>query len=186
MIAKKLFFLLFAFPTWVFGQCFTSPGNPIGGTANMGTLSKGILRGNIFHKYNYADRYLNGDSPSDFIYYKKAFYNYTGSVFAYGITDKLNIETEAGFFENKTVIFSEKFGNQTLANTIHTGYGFSNAVLSLKYNVFTNNKKGLNGQWPWEGRYHLGLIQLLKMELPGQRIYNLQLVLLESFFSLIL
>lgn len=143
-MAKLRFIILFTFVFsfhYSIAQCFTSPGNPIGGTANMGTLQKGIFRITVFHKYNYADKYLNGHSTSEVIYYKNANYNYTGSVIGYGITDKFNLEAEAGFFLNKTVTFQTNAALQSLSGKSFTGNGLSNGIITAKYQIYNNNDK---------------------------------------------
>ncbi|MBI4648236.1 MAG: hypothetical protein HY738_17045 [Bacteroidia bacterium] len=115
-------------------QCFSSPGNPIGGTANMGTVDKNMFRVASFYKYNYADQYYHGAKKSDYVLFEKAYFNYSGLIVGYGVTDKFTIETEAGYFINKTLKYH--YGGSTAK-----GHGFSNAMLTGKYNLYMNNEK---------------------------------------------
>lgn len=117
-------------------QCFASAGNPVGGTANMGVMDKNTLRVSTFYRYSYSGKYMSGDSPysgpSEIL--NHAFFNYTGWLVGYGISEKLTIETEGGYFINKTQ--SYQFNNENL-----TGFGLSNAVVSLKPRLYMNKDK---------------------------------------------
>lgn len=127
-------FLIFYLPCELFSQCFSSPGNPIGGTANMGTLKKNILRITSFYRYNYTNKYFEGDKPTDYVYYESANYNFIGSIIGYGLTDKMTFETELGYFINKTVYYA-------FTQTPVQGKGFSNSVVSIKYRLYNNTSK---------------------------------------------
>ncbi|MFH2094941.1 MAG: hypothetical protein ABIJ16_04505 [Bacteroidota bacterium] len=133
--------ILVLFTDQSFGQCFSSPGNPIGGTANMGTVRKKILRVSGFYKFHYADHYLNGSEPSDLVYYHDANFSYIGNSLGYGITDKFTAETEFGYFINKTIRYDENYYNPHVAGTIKTGKGLSNMVVSLKHRIYKNEDK---------------------------------------------
>ncbi len=126
-------------------QCFASPGNPIAGNANLGVLDKGIVRAVVFHQYNTMDKYYTGtklatDSEKGTV--GSAFYNYSGLSIGYGISKRFTIEVEAGYFLNKTqkhlIVINDKERRIT-----EKGFGFSNAVLSGKYNVYKNVVKGI-------------------------------------------
>ncbi|MDD2411398.1 MAG: hypothetical protein RBS19_03440 [Bacteroidales bacterium] len=117
-------------------QCFASAGNPVGGTDNMGVMEKNTLRIASFYRYSYSGKYKSGDksySGSSSVL-NHAFFNYAGWLAGYGISDKLTIETEGGYFINKTQ--SYKFNDERL-----TGFGLSNAVISLKPRFYINRGK---------------------------------------------
>ncbi|MBI3502329.1 MAG: hypothetical protein HY063_11095 [Bacteroidetes bacterium] len=117
-----------------FSQC-CSPGNPVGGTTNIGVLDKKTLRVITFYRHSYSDTYYSGDSKSDFSFVKNASFNYAGLVLGYGLLKKLTLETELGYFINKTQTY-----NIEPAYT-NTGFGFNNTVLSLKYNLISKTEK---------------------------------------------
>ncbi|MCD4681071.1 MAG: hypothetical protein K8S00_11870 [Bacteroidales bacterium] len=119
-------------------QCFSSPGNPIGGTANTGILHKNALRVITFYRYSISDRYFEGDQKVDMVKVDKAIYNYVGTILGYGISNKLTLETEFGYFINKKQWFNE---NLNLVEPLKEGYGFSNAVISAKLNIYKNAEK---------------------------------------------
>lgn len=112
-------------------QCFTSSGNPVGGTGNMGAMDKSKLRSSLFYRYSYSDRYFEGSEKyqggNEVL--QEARYNYLGFLAAYGLSDRLTVEAEAGYFMDKTQVYY-------LENTVLQGYGFSNLVLSLKPRIF--------------------------------------------------
>ena len=117
-------------------QCFASAGNPIGGTANMGVMDKNTLRMALFHRFSYSNKYKKEDDAytgSSGIL-DHAFYNYSGWLIGYGLTDWLTLETEGGFYENKTQVYL--WNDQKL-----TGNGLSNAVISLKPRLYYSTTK---------------------------------------------
>lgn len=126
-LTSVVIFLLYLFPGEAFSQC-CSPGNPIGGTSNAGTLKKGNLRSITFYKYGYSDTYYEENRPSDYRLLSRANYNYLGQIFAFGVTDKITSETELGYFLDKTQDYDLTPAYQL------SGYGLSNLVVSLKYN----------------------------------------------------
>lgn len=113
-------------------QCFSSTGNPIGGTANMGVMEKNMFRINSFYKNSYSGKYFFEDSLFESDIHETAddaVYNYVAMMLAWGLTDKLTLEADAGYFINKTKNFA----------TPLKGYGFSNMVVSAKYNLYYNS-----------------------------------------------
>jgi len=121
-----------------YSQCFSSPGNPIGGNANMGILDKNLLRVITFFRHSESNKNYIGDKLCSVTPFKKSgVYNYGGVLLGYGLTNKINLETELGYFINKTQTY-----NLTPVSTgSMKGFGFSNAVISAKINVFSNPVK---------------------------------------------
>ncbi len=140
---KFLLIILFVFiaNNNVFSQCFGSPGNPIAGTANLGTVKHKLLRINVYERYSQSDTYYKGSQKSDFKLYDQAFYNYLGSSIAYGLSDKLTIETEMGYFINRTINYSKHL---KLPTYTQSGNGFSHAVISLKMPLYEGAKIPIN------------------------------------------
>lgn len=117
-----------------FSQC-CSPGSPIGGTTNVGILDKGKLRSISFFKYSHSDTYLEGNEKSNFNFLKNASYNFIGTSLAYGVTNKITLETELGYFISKVQVY-----NLNPAVSLK-GWGLSNGVVSGKYNLRKNTSK---------------------------------------------
>jgi hypothetical protein len=140
MLVSKKPLLLFIFVLLagvdLFAQC-CSPGNPVGGTVNVGILQKNMLRAISFYRYSYSDSYFDGSNPSDFSFLKHSSYHFAGSSIAFGITDRLNIEQETGYFIRKQQDY-----NLEPAFSLH-GYGFSNGITSLRLNLIKSTAKDI-------------------------------------------
>jgi len=132
--------VLFSLSNEAFSQCFASPGNPVGGTANTGNLNKKTFRIMTFYNYNYSDKYFEKDKLSDYSLYEKAQYNYVAATLGYGLTKKITIEAEAGYFINKSIFYNKKL---SLPNYSEHGFGLSNAVISAKYSLYKNEQRRL-------------------------------------------
>jgi hypothetical protein len=118
------------------GQCFTSSGNPVGGTSNMGVMDKRALRAGLFYSYSSSDKYFQGhrEYTGDNEILQNASYNYLGFFSAYGLAKWLSMEMEAGYYLDKTQLYY-------LDDTKLSGQGFSNLVLSLKPRLFYSSDK---------------------------------------------
>lgn len=116
------------------GQC-CSAGNPVGGTTNMGILDSGAVRVITFYRYSKSQGYWYGMSKSNFSFVKEADFNYAGMVLAYGLTNEITLEAETGYFINKSQTYDI---TPTYTNK---GFGLSNAIVSLKYNLISETKK---------------------------------------------
>jgi hypothetical protein len=117
-------------------QCLSSV-NPVGGSANLLVLEKNSIRVIGFYRFNYGDRYFEGSSRSDFDLIRNANYNYAGTILGYGVAHKVTLETELGYFINKTQNYN------TDPQYSLKGTGFSTGVLSVKYSLFKDDDKRL-------------------------------------------
>ncbi len=130
----RLFFLfiIFVFISLKgFSQCCTA--NPVAGSVNIGVLTKNTFRSISYYRYSYSDTYFNGSEKSNLNFLKYSYYNFAGTLWSYGITNRLTADLQLGYYINRTEIFN--------TDPVYTqkGWGFSNGVASLKY-AFT--KKG--------------------------------------------
>ena len=112
-------------------QCFSSL-NPVAGISNLLVLEKNMAKFICSYNYGLMDKYFEGHKRSDYTLVKSADYNYVAAVLAYGIFDRLTLESEAGYFLNKTYRFE---------NATSKGYGFNNIVISSKFSLVTNHDK---------------------------------------------
>jgi len=137
-VISGLALIMAMLPTVVFGQCFASGGNPMGGSGNMGVMDKGALRTQFFYRYHYGSTYFEGDQvyEGSARLYRNADYHYSGLLLAYGITDRLTVEFEGGYYPSKTVRYR-------IADFSQRGFGLSNGVTSLKYALLQNQEKRL-------------------------------------------
>lgn len=112
-------------------QCFSSA-NPVGGSTNLLVLDEKTFRFVGYYRHAYSNRYFEGSSKSDFNQVNKANYNYGGAILAFGLFPKLTLETEWGYFFNKTYHFNVP------ADTELSGSGFYNTVVSGKFSILTD------------------------------------------------
>jgi hypothetical protein len=129
------FFLLLAGE--ILAQC-CSPGNPVGGTANLSVVPKQTLRMNTYIRTGYADTYYEGSNKSGFLFVDNASYNFLGTILTYGLVNKLNVEVELGYYFNLTQNYDINASKYTLE-----GFGLRDGVVSLKYNFYKNASKEL-------------------------------------------
>lgn len=113
-------------------QCLSSV-NPVGGTDNLLVLEKNSLRMISFYKFGQGNQYYEGTQRSDFHLINRAFYNYLSAIVGFGLTNKLTLEVETGYFINKTQHY-----NLTPAYSL-TGKGFSNAVIVARHSLLTDH-----------------------------------------------
>jgi hypothetical protein len=115
----------------IHAQCLSSA-NPVGGTENLLVLEKNSLRIISFYKHGEVKQYFEKDHHSGFDLIRKAYYNNLTSIIGYGFSSRLTIETELGYYINKSQIY-----NTQPAYTL-SGKGFSNLIAFIKYNLYTN------------------------------------------------
>ncbi len=112
------------------GQCFSTPGNPVGGSANMGTLYRGSLSVISYFKHSEALGYYEGRNPVDFNLVEKQVVNLGGLVLAYGVTNKITAEMEVGYAIHNYQRYSFTPPVYVRAR------GLSNGVFSIKTGLF--------------------------------------------------
>ena len=114
-------------------QC-CSTGSPVGASTQVGVLNKNALRVVTFFRHSYSDTYYEGSKPSGdtLNMTDNAHYEYGGLTVEYGLTHKLTLQADAGYFFNKLV----NFHNPAL--TDHNGRGMSNGIVMLKYGLWVD------------------------------------------------
>lgn len=135
MVRSFIFVVAISFlSTQAFSQC-CSPGNPIGGSTNQGVLRKNILRTITFYSFSFSDDYYSGSKKQDYDFVEDAYYNFAGTNLAYGLTNKITLETELGYFINKVQEYNIPPPN------INKGFGLSNGVVSIKTPLIKKEEK---------------------------------------------
>ncbi|MBI9066572.1 MAG: hypothetical protein JEZ09_04725 [Salinivirgaceae bacterium] len=108
-------------------QC-CGAGNPVSGFGNVSGLPfKTLLIGSSY-KYSYSDQYYSSSDKTD-ISPDKSYYNFVGFDMAYGITNRLSVRADIGYFINKAKIYNIEGWSSM------KGYGLGDAELSMKYAV---------------------------------------------------
>jgi hypothetical protein len=120
-----------------FSQC-CSTGSPVAGVSSVGIVEKNNLRTTLFYKHGFSDSYYAGNHKlSNGGLISHADFNYLSLFLGYGIANHLCIETELGYFLNKTQHYNLE------PAYILKGFGLNNGVASLKYNIFQTADKNI-------------------------------------------
>jgi hypothetical protein len=107
-------------------QC-CSTGSPVGASVYVGVLGKNYLRAISYFRHSYSYAYYEKDHKSqEDVQLSNSSFNFAGLAVAYGVTKRLTIELDAGYYFNKT---------QNLKHIDYQvrGYGLSNGTLTFKY-----------------------------------------------------
>jgi hypothetical protein len=117
-------------------QC-CSTGSPVGASTHVGVLNKNAIRVITFYRHSFSDIYYKGTSPSEDLVDMSddAHYDFGGLTVEYGLTHRLTIQADAGYFFNKVVNF-----HNTLL-TDQNGKGMSNGNFLLKYGLYIDPAK---------------------------------------------
>jgi Putative MetA-pathway of phenol degradation len=126
-----LFFLFLNLES--FSQC-CSPGNPVGGTGNLGSLNEKTLKVILAHRYSYSGKYMEGNKPYDPYFVETGNFNYTGILLAYAINKRITTELETGYFENKSQTYVDGVLPQK-----KSGNGINSITLTPKINILKKN-----------------------------------------------
>lgn len=116
----------------LFAQCCTS-GNPFISDAEQPALQSRILTASLLYRYNDSHQYYYNDSRyNDLPFTQRSFSNYMEMQLAYGITGWMTVQTDLGYFINKT--------QETSNQHTYRGNGLGDLGLQLKFNVWHNTK----------------------------------------------
>lgn len=115
-------------------QC-CSMGNPFNNTTVGGTLEKNQVRAALVYKTGNFETYFRGRVRLiNYGMYSQLNYQYGSFTLSYGITPRLTIDHEAGFFFEKQTHFADPQLNQLA----RSGYGFANGTITTRYAVYEN------------------------------------------------
>lgn len=128
-----VFIVLIAFSQNAVAQC-CSAGNPFfyGEQANLGHKELQVLAG---YKYSFSDDYYNGTEKISIDFIDKAYFNYFNLQLMYGLTPRFSIQTDLGYFKNKTELYSNVNWKDS------QGYGMGDATLIFRYLAYKNFTK---------------------------------------------
>lgn len=131
-----IFIVVFlSFSYQVNAQC-CSAGNPFF-YGEISSLNKNNLQFVMGYKYSTSHQYYSGDKPIEIDFVDKAYFNYLTIQTIYGITERLTVQADLGYFINKTENYSKADWNT------NNGYGLGDATLYVKYLIYSNFKKHL-------------------------------------------
>lgn len=106
-------------------QC-CSAGNPYF-YSDRTNMEKKELQAMLGYKHSLSDTYYSGSKKIEINDIEKAWFNYLNFQLVYGLTHRLSVQTDLGYFLNK----SEAYYRKDWANK--TGAGLGDATISLRY-----------------------------------------------------
>ena len=124
---------LVSFSQQINAQC-CSAGNPAS-NGGSGSMAKNYFSVSSSYVHSYSDTYFKGNSEYDFDYLENTKFDFGLLNFSYGLSNKLSISTEIGYFINKSMDF-------TFIDATRKASGLGDAAIDLKYQV-ANLKKHL-------------------------------------------
>lgn len=128
-----LFILTFLLTNKSFSQgcCSGGSGSPIAGGASQGVLQERQLEFAPNYQYSGTSRFMVRDKDTTQLF-DYLFSNYLYMRVAYGVSDKLTMSIESGYFFNKTQYGLERF------DTIKSS-GIGDLILFPRYSIYTRN-----------------------------------------------
>lgn len=122
--------ILFVFHQNVSGQC-CSAGNPYfyGEQTSTGKKELQFLMG---YKFSTSTQYYDGHKPVPIDFVDKAFFNYLNLQAQYGITHRLSLQADIGYFINKTETYNLADWNK------QRGYGIGDLMITIRYLAYKN------------------------------------------------
>ncbi len=124
---------LVSFSQQINAQC-CSAGNPAS-NGGSGSMAKNYFSVSSSYVHSYSDTYFKGNSVYDFDYLENTKFDFGLLNFSYGLSNKLSISSEIGYFINKSMDF-------TFIDATREASGLGDAAIDLKYQV-ANLKKHL-------------------------------------------
>lgn len=123
-------FLSIIINTNTIAQC-CSAGNPFF-YGEQSSLGKKELQFLIGYKYGTSTKYYDGSDPVSIDFVEKAFFNYINFQTQYGITHRLSLQADIGYFINKTEYYALPGWDAK------RGYGIGDLMLTLRYLAYRN------------------------------------------------
>jgi len=116
-------------------QCCAA-GNPSSNGDVLG-IQKKSLSVSASYLHSYSDTYFEGDQVSDWDYLKNTNFDFMMLSFNYGLTDKINISTELGYFLDKSIQYSRN-------DYIRNSDGLADATIGIQYHLYSNKEQMIN------------------------------------------
>ena len=127
-----LLFLLIS--TKSFSQC-CSAGNPLGGDGSHEGLNKNELTFFTSFKYSISKYYYFHDSKTEIPNVEKSYYDYQNLTLSYGISSRLSIKTELGYFYDKTQV--DNINNEEI---LFKSKGLGDLGFTVRYTIIKTFK----------------------------------------------
>ncbi|MEI6594233.1 MAG: hypothetical protein WCO28_01645 [Bacteroidota bacterium] len=116
------------------GCCSGGSGSPIAGGASLGVLQKGQVELGANYQYSNSNKFFSGDKDTTSLI-KSLSSNYLYLRLGYGITEKLTLSIEGGYFFDKTLVGLHPNDPSIIDNTKKTS-GISDLIIFPRYDVY--------------------------------------------------
>jgi len=150
--------------TVTFAQC-CSMGNPLAGLTYSGNTGKGQFQLNVYFKHGFNETYFRKNVRLiNYGLYSYSAYDFAGLAFSYGISNRISIEHETGYYIRKEIHFNEP----ELEALVRSAYGLSNGIISGRYQFLPDKpgRTGLAGGVGLRYPFRRDLFQISNVELP--------------------
>ena len=131
LLVFTIFVLLSSDKLFAQGCCSGGSGSPIAGGASQGVLQERQFEIAPNYQYLQTNKFMVKDKDTLSLF-DNLYSNYIYMRLAYGLTDKLTMSIESGYFFNKTQIGFEK------SDTI-ISKGIGDLILFPRYSIYTHN-----------------------------------------------
>ena len=126
-----VFIFLFSGQLYSQGCCSGGSGSPIAGGASQGVLRERQIELAGNYQYLSSNKFKVGDRDTVSLF-DNLFSNYLYMRLAYGVTEKLTISVESGYFINKTQVALKR------RDTIKSS-GIGDLIIFPRYSIYTRN-----------------------------------------------
>lgn len=116
-----------------YSQCCAA-GNPISADGSASGTGKKMLEVSLLYQHSYSSIYYEGQHRSDYTYIDYSYFDFSSLRLSYGITNRLKVRAEIGYFFSKAQYFDFGPGN----NYDRRANGFGDLILGVQYNVYQN------------------------------------------------
>ncbi len=176
-------FLIFV-SHFIHAQC-CSPGNPIGGTSNLGVLPSGSWKIIFNYKYSYSGSYYDGAKETTPYFVKSGYFNYAGFLLSHAISDRLTIDLESGYFLNKI----QRYVNGILPSE-KRGFGITDLSITPKINLLRKNNWEITAGiglkipvGPYDGKFDGAIAELDIQPSSGATDFNFTLFISKEYLE---
>lgn len=116
-------------------QCCAA-GNPITDDGSAGGGGKNFFEVSLLGTYSYSDIYYDGSKKSDYEYIDYSYFLYSSANFSYGVTDRLKLNAEIGYFFAKAQYF--------IFDQNRNATGLGDLVIGAQYLAYKNTQRSFN------------------------------------------
>lgn len=135
LIISVLFFVNHSFAQC----CAGGSGNPVAGGTSQGVLSSGQAEVNTNFQFINTDKFYTHDSPDTNKYFDRFHSSYMYFRLGYGVTEKLTLSIETGYFFQK-----EEIGLHNDPSRTYNSSGFGDLIIFPRYGLINVKAKKIN------------------------------------------